>query len=93
MSLALHDFSCLIGTVHWPGVLSNNQSNLPPSIIGTFVLTICRTCIAVLHYNENADRGQAVTTDNRKRYSLALPKTRRGKWVVRPIKEATSYGM
>ena len=35
-----------------------------------------RLCLSALHYNENADRLQAVTVDGRPRYSLQFPKAK-----------------
>ncbi|KAM7309495.1 uncharacterized protein ISCGN_013126 [Ixodes scapularis] len=50
------------------------------------------TCMAILHYNANADRKQARTREGKLRFSLRFPKSRKGEWVLRPVIEAPSYG-
>ena len=51
-----------------------------------------RLCLSALHYNENADRMQAVTIDGRPRYSLQFPKAKKGEPTVREIKTKPTYG-
>lgn len=53
---------------------------------------VARTAIAVLHYNENANRKQAKTKNDVDRCALKLPKARKGEWVVSRIMEPASYG-
>ncbi|XP_042146397.1 uncharacterized protein LOC115325077 [Ixodes scapularis] len=50
-----------------------------------------RTAIAVMHYNQNSDRKQATTKDNKKRFALRYPKSRKGEWSVQRIMETASY--
>lgn len=59
----------------------------PPLICGPH-----RTAVAVLHYNENSNRAQATTKDDKKRSCLKFPKSRKGEWVLSPIMETASYG-
>lgn len=50
-----------------------------------------RTQLAILHYNENADRAQ-LEDEGGKRYRLKPSKLKKS-WLVVPVKEGTSYGM
>lgn len=50
-----------------------------------------RTQLAVLHYNENADRAQ-VEKEGEKQYRLKPSKLKKT-WQVVPLKENTTYGM
>ncbi|XP_068692699.1 uncharacterized protein [Montipora foliosa] len=51
-----------------------------------------RLCLSALHYNENADRMQAVTIDGRPRYAIQFPKAKKGQPTVREIKTKPTYG-
>ena len=53
-----------------------------------------RLCLSALHYNENADRMQAVTVDGRPRFSIRFPKAKakQGGHAVREIKTKATYG-
>ena len=51
-----------------------------------------RLCLSALHYNDNADRMQAVTMDGRPRYSIVYPKAKKGEHAVRSIKTKSTYG-
>ena len=46
----------------------------------------------MLHYNENADRMQAVTVDGRPCCSIRFPKAKQGGHAVREIKTKANYG-
>ena len=53
---------------------------------------ICsRLCLSALHYNENADRMQAVTVDGRPKYAIRFPKAKHGEHSVRTIKTEATY--
>lgn len=52
-----------------------------------------RTALAALHYNENADKGQAVTRSGELRWKVKHPKARKGEASVSSIKQAPTYGM
>ena len=45
-----------------------------------------------LHYNHNANRETARRSDGTEKYCVRYPRFRKGAHVVRPIKEAASYG-
>ncbi|CAH3147788.1 unnamed protein product [Porites lobata] len=51
-----------------------------------------RLCLSALHYNENADRMQAVTVDGRPRYAIRFPKAKHGGYSVREVKTKATYG-
>lgn len=51
-----------------------------------------RLCLSALHYNENADRMQAVAVDGRPCYSIRFPKAKQGGHAVREIKTKATYG-
>ena len=44
-----------------------------------------------MHYNENADRLQAVTRDGRPRFVLCFPKAKKGGYTVRPQKTPATF--
>ncbi|XP_075538751.1 uncharacterized protein LOC142573108 [Dermacentor variabilis] len=51
-----------------------------------------RTRLAVLHFNENAARHQALTRDGEQRWKIKSSKARRGHFTVTTVKEDPSYG-
>lgn len=51
-----------------------------------------RLCLSALHYNENADRMQAVAVDGRPRYAIRFPKAKHGGYSVREVKTKATYG-
>ncbi|XP_059361678.1 uncharacterized protein LOC132099256 [Carassius carassius] len=51
-----------------------------------------RLLLAALHYNYNANRETARRSDGTEKYCVRYPRFRKGAHVVRPIKEAASYG-
>ena len=48
--------------------------------------------LAALHYNFNNQKAQAVTKKGEKRFSILVPKYKKGKHIVREVKEESSYG-
>ncbi|KAK3705290.1 hypothetical protein QZH41_008177 [Actinostola sp. cb2023] len=52
-----------------------------------------RLCLSALHYNENADRAQAVDKDGNPAYSITFPKAKKGQYSVRPRKTKVTYGL
>ncbi|KAL1481399.1 hypothetical protein MTO96_034490 [Rhipicephalus appendiculatus] len=52
-----------------------------------------RTWLAVLHFNENAGRQQALTREGEERWKMKSSKARRGHFTVAAVKEEPSYGM
>jgi len=51
-----------------------------------------RLQLAALHYNENADRKQATTSDGKLQYSIRFPKFKKDGFSVTALKEDTTYG-
>ncbi|XP_037498631.2 uncharacterized protein LOC119372223 [Rhipicephalus sanguineus] len=51
-----------------------------------------RTWLAVLHFNENAGRQQALTREGEERWKIKSSKARRGHFTVAAVKEEPSYG-
>ena len=51
-----------------------------------------RVQLAALHYNENADRHQATMKDGKPLYRTTYVKWKQGAAVVRPVKEAATFG-
>ena len=70
MRLVLKKTMIILHSTLTIGYLSSCYEN---TILCTFHF---RLCLSVLHYNENADRLQRVTTDSRPRYSLQFPKAK-----------------
>ena len=52
---------------------------------------IFRLQIAALHYNENADRPQALTKSGEKRYSVLYPKYKKGGYIIRKLSVDPTY--
>ena len=57
-------------------------------------LSCCRIYLAILHYNENADRPQARRLDDGElQWKVVFPKAKKGQEVVvKPVKEKLTYG-
>ena len=51
-----------------------------------------RLKLAALHFNENSNREQAVTTKGEERYDIVFPKYKRGGYVVRKVLKDPTYG-
>lgn len=67
----------------------NRRSGIHFSINHKPICFSCRTQLAILHYNENADRSQ-VTKDGTQQYRLKASKLKKA-WVVVPLKEDATY--
>ena len=52
-----------------------------------------RLYLAAMHYNETAQRKQAVTNQGEEQYSVLFPKYKKGGHTVRKVLEDCSYGM
>ncbi|KAG5285072.1 hypothetical protein AALO_G00033790 [Alosa alosa] len=52
---------------------------------------LCRLYLAALHYNENANRGQATTSSGDPLYKLSFPKSRKGECRARPVKTDATF--
>ena len=52
-----------------------------------------RLQLTALHYNENADRPQAVGSNGQLLYSVRFPKYKKGDYSVIPVKEKPTYGI
>lgn len=50
-----------------------------------------RTQLAILHFNENANREQAVSADGSLQFKIKHPKSRKGVKVVRPKQAEPTY--
>lgn len=48
--------------------------------------------MAALHFNENANRKQAVTKKGEERYDIVFPKYKKGGYVVRKVVEDPTFG-
>ena len=57
------------------------------------VVFFCRLQLAALHYNENADRRQAVTKEGEQCFNIIFPKYKKGGYVVRKVMEKATFGM
>ncbi|KAI7813506.1 hypothetical protein IRJ41_018585 [Triplophysa rosa] len=63
----------------------------PKNVSFPFMGMLCRQYLAVLHYNENANRTQATTLAGQPMYRLELPKSQKGEFIVRPIKTEPTH--
>ena len=52
----------------------------------------CRLQLAALHFNENANRKQAVTKGGEERYDIIFPKYKKGGYIVRKVVQIPTYG-
>ncbi|XP_049516299.1 uncharacterized protein LOC125942187 [Dermacentor silvarum] len=64
----------------------------PKAYAYSFHGMFARTALAALHYNENADKGQAVTLSGELRWKVKHPKARNGEASVSSIKQEPTYG-
>ena len=48
--------------------------------------------LAILHFNENTNRKQAVTKHGDQRYDIVFPKYKKGGYVVRKVTTDPTYG-
>lgn len=46
-----------------------------------------------MHFNENADREQAMTFEGTAVYKIRYPKSKKGKPTAKPVKTEPTYGM
>jgi len=51
-----------------------------------------RLLLAGLHYNENADRQQAINNSGEAMFTIRFPKYKKGDYTVTPIKESSTFG-
>ncbi|XP_057182524.1 uncharacterized protein LOC130549346 isoform X2 [Triplophysa rosa] len=63
----------------------------PKNVDFPFVGMLCRLYLAAMHYNENGDREQAVTTSGQAMYKIVFPKSKKGEATAKPLKTAPSY--
>lgn len=54
-------------------------------------LSVYRLYLATMHYNENADCEQSVTSAGNDKNKDVLPKSRSGECIARPIKTEPTY--
>lgn len=58
-----------------------------------FYISLHRSKLAALHYNENADRVQRRITVGKWQWAVKYPKARKGKPVACPVKEPATLGV
>ncbi|XP_073731245.1 uncharacterized protein [Misgurnus anguillicaudatus] len=63
----------------------------PKNVVYSYLGMLCRLYLAALHYNENADRGQATTSSGDPRFKLSFPKSRKGECRARPVKTEATF--
>ena len=55
------------------------------------MLFIYRVQIAILHFNENANREQAITLEGEERFDVLFPKYKAGGCVVKKVKADPTF--
>ena len=55
------------------------------------IILIVRIQVAALHFNENANKEQAVTKAGEHRYSIVFPKYKKGEYIVKNISIDPTY--
>ncbi|KAI7803826.1 hypothetical protein IRJ41_012114 [Triplophysa rosa] len=63
----------------------------PKNVVFPFIGMLCRLYLAAIHYNENRDREQAVTTSGQPIYKVVFPKSKKGEATTKPLKTPPSY--
>ncbi|XP_048094635.1 uncharacterized protein LOC125291807 [Alosa alosa] len=63
----------------------------PKNVVYPYLGMLCRLYLAALHYNENANRGQATTSSGDPLYKLSFPKSRKGECRARPVKTDATF--
>ncbi|XP_039644212.1 uncharacterized protein LOC120551100 [Perca fluviatilis] len=63
----------------------------PKNVVYPYLGMLCRLYLAALHYNENADGGQATTSSGDPRFKLSFPKSRKGECRARPVKTEATF--
>jgi hypothetical protein len=56
-----------------------------------FFLT-CRTALAIMHFNENSNRPQAINSKGQKAFTIKFPKYKHGGFTVRMVPEKSTFG-
>ena len=57
------------------------------------MLFLIRLLLAALHYNENAERQQAMSSTGKPLFTIRFLKFKKGEYSVVPIKQDTTYGI
>ena len=55
------------------------------------VLCHCRHYLAVMHWNENANRGQKINSIGQLAYQIIHPKAKKGQYSLRVLKDKPTY--
>ncbi|XP_059419942.1 uncharacterized protein LOC132155140 isoform X2 [Carassius carassius] len=63
----------------------------PKNVIFPFIGMLCRLYLAAMHYNENANREQATTTEGQAVYKIVFPKSKKGECTAKPVKIEPTY--
>ncbi|XP_052402604.1 uncharacterized protein LOC127949408 isoform X2 [Carassius gibelio] len=63
----------------------------PKNVIFPFIGMLCRLYLAAMHYNENANREQATTTEGQAVYKFVFPKSKKGECTAKPVKIEPTY--
>ncbi|KAL7373051.1 hypothetical protein ABVT39_009334 [Epinephelus coioides] len=63
----------------------------PKNVVFPFLGMLCRLYLAVLYYNENADRPQAKTSAGEPVFKVHFPKAKKGECVAKPVKTKPTF--
>ncbi|XP_065885779.1 uncharacterized protein [Dysidea avara] len=64
----------------------------PKSVAFSYLGMQCRLKLAALHFNENANRPQAVTKEGDECYDIVFPKYKKGGYIVKKVLVKPTYG-
>ncbi|XP_044224887.1 uncharacterized protein LOC122994330 isoform X2 [Thunnus albacares] len=63
----------------------------PKNVIFPYIGMLCRLYLADMHFNENAERGQATTSEGKAVYKIMFPKSKKGECTAKPVKTKPTF--
>lgn len=64
----------------------------PKNVVFPFIGMLCRLYLAAMHFNENANREQAMTLEGTVVYKMVFPKAKKGQPTVKAVKTEPTFG-
>ncbi|XP_059378408.1 uncharacterized protein LOC132114317 [Carassius carassius] len=64
----------------------------PKNVVFPFIGMLCRLYLAAMHFNENADREQAMNLEGKAVYQIMYPKSKKGQPIVKSVKTEPTFG-
>ncbi|XDV33410.1 hypothetical protein PO909_003834 [Leuciscus waleckii] len=67
-------------------ILCHSVRFAPNNVVFPFIGMLCRLYLAAMHFNENADREQAMNLESKAVYRIMFPKSKKGQPTVKSVK-------